>query len=420
MTTRTVSFVLLWFCCSLHIFGQSIGDVRFWAYQIQDQNLNNSIQKLADSHYDLLVIDNIRSLKGDENHPNAADVSRLRNSMNPKGGKTLVVCYVDIGEAEEYRYYWKRGWKVGSPEWIVAPDPDGWDENYPVKYWRQEWRDIVFGNDSAMIDLILADGYDGVYLDWVEAFEFDMVDSCAVDEGKDAREEMIRFILDITAYCRSKEPGFIVIPQNATAITIPDDALTTSYLGTISAVAQEDIWFDGEADEHGREGDMPVDPQLTAEYIDNLRKFQNAGLPVLTVDYAEIPVNVDSCYRAAKRLGYLEYVALRQLDRLTDTPPPGLIAHNEKPEEEYGFRLGANYPNPAATNLVVPFQHKAGGQAEITIYDTQGRETVWKYKGYMSPGRHMIHVDVSGLSSGIHYLRIDTENGSGIRSFVKR
>lgn len=114
--------------------GTGIGrlkDVRFWAYQIQNQQADGNIGKLAESDYDLLVIDQIRSLKGDEDHDDRADVSRLKRTKGVSGKPKIVLCYIDVGEAESYRGYWRDGWRVGDPEWIVAEDPDGWDENYP-------------------------------------------------------------------------------------------------------------------------------------------------------------------------------------------------------------------------------------------------------------------------------------------------
>ncbi len=394
-------------------------NIRFWAYQIQGQNLNNSIRKLADSRYDLLVIDNVRSVKGDEDHDNAADVAKLKNSLGSQGKRKIVVCYIDIGEAEEYRYYWKPGWKIGNPEWITGDDPDGWEENYPVKYWRQEWKDIVFGNDSAMVDRILEDGYDGIYLDWVEAYEFEPVDSAAVEEGLDAREEMISFIIEIAEYCKKKKPGFLVIPQNATYIVLPNDSLSRAYLGAIDAIAQEDIWFDGEADPNGQEGDVPVDPELTREYIGNLRIFQNAGLPVLTVDYASKPTNVDSAYRAAARHGYIEYVALRQLDRLTDTPPPGLVTVGEKDlSAPIGVHLHRNYPNPFTDATTISFSLLRPMPVRLSLFDARGREVITLFDGLAGAGRQKVRFVPRDIAPGLYFYYLQAGSSGQVGAMM--
>ena len=54
-----------------------------------------------------------------------------------------------------------------------------------------------------------------------------------------------------------------------------------------------------------------------AEYLD-------AGKVVLSVDYAAEEANVAEAYQNASANGYVPYVSRRPLDRLTDTPPPGL------------------------------------------------------------------------------------------------
>ncbi len=413
------AFLILSVAATCVAQGPSLENVRFWAYQIQGQNLNNSIQKLADSRYDLLVIDNVRSVKGDEDYDNAADVAKLKKSLGSRGRKKIVVCYIDIGEAEEYRYYWKPGWKIGNPEWITGDDPDGWEENYPVKYWRQEWKDIVFGNDSAMVDRILVDGYDGIYLDWVEAYEFEPVDSAAVAEGLDAREEMIAFIIEIAKYCRSKKPGFLVIPQNATYIVLPEDSLAYTYLATIDAIAQEDIWFDGEADPNGREGDVPVDQELTREYIANLEIFQNAGLPVFTVDYASKPVNVDSSYRAAARLGYVEYVSLRQLNRLTDTPPPGLVTGvGEEFLAPGAVRLFQNYPNPFSVSTTISFSLPSTMKVRFALVDASGKEVMLLFKGLAGAGEHEVRFVPRDIVPGIYFYYLQAGATSRARPMI--
>jgi cysteinyl-tRNA synthetase len=126
------------------------------------QDLINSV---TSTNYDLLIMD----LFFDEEAFTNAEVESLRNKAN--GGKRLVVCYMSIGEAEDYRYYWKRSWKKGDPEWLYKENPD-WEGNYKVKYWMDEWKKIIFGNENSYLDKILDAEFDGVYLDIIDAFEY--------------------------------------------------------------------------------------------------------------------------------------------------------------------------------------------------------------------------------------------------------
>lgn len=78
---------------------------------------------------------------------------------------------MSIGEAEDYRYYWKSDWSNNKPAWMDKENPN-WSGNFKVKYWEKDWQDILFGNDDSYLEKVLDAGFDGVYLDIIDAFEF--------------------------------------------------------------------------------------------------------------------------------------------------------------------------------------------------------------------------------------------------------
>lgn len=119
---------------------------------------------LEASRYDLFIIDFFY-----EDTPlSSEEVAALKTK--PQGGTRLVVCYMSIGEAEDYRYYWQPGWSPGSPAWLSEENPN-WPGNYVVQYWETEWQAIIFGGPDAYLDRIVAAGFDGVYLDIIDAYE---------------------------------------------------------------------------------------------------------------------------------------------------------------------------------------------------------------------------------------------------------
>ena len=126
---------------------------------------NEFIQAVAATDYDLLITD---AFYGDELFT-PADMEALRVKAN--GGKRLVVAYMSIGEAEDYRYYWQDDWKKHPPSWMANENPE-WEGNYKVKYWEKEWQEIIFGNEDSYLQKILDAGFDGVYLDIIDAFEY--------------------------------------------------------------------------------------------------------------------------------------------------------------------------------------------------------------------------------------------------------
>ena len=90
-------------------------------------------------------------------------------TIKATGGTRLVIAYMSIGEAEDYRYYWQTAWQAESPAWLAAENPV-WAGNYKVRYWDRDWQSIIYGNDDSYLRKILAAGFDGVYLDIIDAF----------------------------------------------------------------------------------------------------------------------------------------------------------------------------------------------------------------------------------------------------------
>ena len=128
-------------------------------------NKEEYLNALRATRYDLLIID----LFFNEEILTKEDVSSLREKAN--GGKRLVIAYMSIGEAEDYRYYWQEDWKPGHPDFIAEENPE-WKGNYKVKYWDKDWQKIIYGNDDSYLKKILDAGFDGVYLDIIDAFEY--------------------------------------------------------------------------------------------------------------------------------------------------------------------------------------------------------------------------------------------------------
>jgi cysteinyl-tRNA synthetase len=317
----------------------NLGEVQTWAYQIQDISETGAVAALAASSYDMLVVEPTRTdWSSDDKYFNTKGmVEQLKATMAGDGvHRKLVIAYIDIGEAEDWRWYWDWSyeWKEGDPrpadwpDYIVTHDPDGWEGNYPVTYWDPDWKDvIIYGQNtgthpdrdySSVLDEVLQDGFDGVYLDWVEGYEDVDVAAEAVNQGLDPAEEMAEFIKEIRDYGRSRNPDFVVIQQNAAALA-SERPETLSY---IDAIAQEAIWYDGDAFDNWNEAgaaDIPVGSGLTQYYLNHLNTYQAAGLPVFDCEYAV--KYADQAYTLARNKGFIPYCTRRSLSRLTTTPP---------------------------------------------------------------------------------------------------
>lgn len=146
-----------------------ISQVKNFLYLINPSNFNTKnefINAVVSTNYDLLIMD-LYFTDGTAFTQN--EINQLKNKAN--GGKRLVISYMSIGEAENYRYYWQNNWNNNPPEWLDAENPN-WAGNYKVKYWNQDWQNIIFGNENSYLKKIVDANFDGVYLDIIDAFEY--------------------------------------------------------------------------------------------------------------------------------------------------------------------------------------------------------------------------------------------------------
>ncbi len=147
----------------------SLHDVRNFLYMINPGRFSTKqdfIQAVTSTNYDLLIMD---LFFNDDTPFLAEDIGQLKSKAN--GGSRLVVAYMSIGEAEDYRYYWQSDWKKNPPSWMDGENP-AWEGNFKVWYWEEEWQAIIFGSDASYLGKILAAGFDGVYLDIIDAYEY--------------------------------------------------------------------------------------------------------------------------------------------------------------------------------------------------------------------------------------------------------
>jgi len=143
-------------------------DARNFLYLINPNNFSTKksfLNAIKKTDFDVVIID----LFYNDIALTADDINLLKNKNT--GGKRLVICYMSIGEAEDYRYYWHSVWKKNKPEWLLSENPN-WKGNYKVCYWNKNWQKIIYGTDDSYLDKIIKSGFDGVYLDIVDAFEY--------------------------------------------------------------------------------------------------------------------------------------------------------------------------------------------------------------------------------------------------------
>jgi cysteinyl-tRNA synthetase, unknown class len=288
MKNRFKNFALLF---SLFCFPTSLGKVlgndriNAWVYQLQSLDL----ERLKPLSFDLLVTDYSRD-GGEEQELTVDEVRSLK--QNPNGEKRKVLAYFSIGEAEDYRFYWKKSWKDQPPDWVERENPN-WAGNFRVQYWNPQWQDILL----SYLERIIKAEFDGAYLDLVDAFE------TLESRYSDARPEMIALVCKIHQYAQVRKTGFIIFAQNGESL-----GHNSSYLNCIDGISREDLYF-------GIGGDgIPNESLEILEGEQNLLNFLQAGKSVLLVEYGLNAKMRQKICDLSKKHGYLPSFAVRKLD----------------------------------------------------------------------------------------------------------
>jgi cysteinyl-tRNA synthetase, unknown class len=146
----------------------NLADARNFLYIINPERFASKrsfLEAIAKTNYDLVIMD----VFFDDSALTAADLALVKKKSS--GAARLAVGYMSIGEAETYRYYWNSAWIKNPPPWLGSENPD-WSGNYKVEYWDPAWQKIICGGSRSYAGRILQAGFDGVYLDLVDAYEY--------------------------------------------------------------------------------------------------------------------------------------------------------------------------------------------------------------------------------------------------------
>lgn len=258
---------------------QRLGAARSWVYQLQTSP--HRLRKIAAAPFDVAVVD----AADDDGTPwRPPEVAAARQNK-------LLLAYLSIGEAEDYRAYWQPGWTSASPAWLLGENPN-WAGNYLVKYWEADWHNIILG----ALDEILAQGFDGAYLDVVDAYD-------NFSTRPQARQEMVDWVCRLSRFAKAKVSDFLVVPQNASELV-----WHANYSQCIDGTGQEETFY--------RATNQPTPAAERQARLKDYAEFQRRGKPVFTVDYVDTAHGVRDAYSRARAAGLIEYAADVGLDGL--------------------------------------------------------------------------------------------------------
>lgn len=160
------------------------------------------------------------------------------------------------------------------------------------------------------IDEAIANGYDGMYLDIVDAYEVSQVANAYVGPGN-VRQAMIDFVTALSGDAKAIDPDFKVIPQNAVGLLALNESNpgvpNAAYLGVIDGIGVEDLWYNGN--------------KVSSWTADDLAFLQNAVHAdkfVLATSYPTQDAKQDIFITNAINEGFIPFVGNRELTGVID------------------------------------------------------------------------------------------------------
>lgn len=262
--------------------------VTSFVYQLQDLDFS----RVRECDPDLVIMD----YSADGSSQQRYSPEQLESLRERAGGKRrLLLAYLCLGEAEEYRFYWKGKRQARREGWLGRSNRD-WPEHHRARFWLPTWQTHM----DRYLDQILEAGFDGVYLDRVDVYrEVDLNPGLA-------RERMLAFVQRLAERARSKEgKDFGVFVQNAEELL--EDP---SYLSLLTGVGRESVYYEARPDRSG------LPHKYSAEVEQTLDRAVAAGKLVLSVDYPRNSRQAAQARSRARARGYLHFAALRELDCL--------------------------------------------------------------------------------------------------------
>ncbi len=329
VTVIATTFAVPALVCLAHVHGPSnpLAAIDDYTYVLQGTNgAPLDLADIAASAFDACIVDFSRDGTSEFT---PSEIAALRSPAEPN---RIRLAYFSIGEAENYRFYWPSLDKS-----LLAGANPQWKGNFKVHYWDPKWQEILITGNATIgesyLDRIIDQGFDGVYLDIVDAFEFfGPKQAGGKNVKRDAAKQMVDLVVAIADHARITRgvQDFLVVPQNGSNIIDPEwypqdtlqpgDPQTPEAMAalqeqrlfaTVNGIGAEDSFFYGGKDENNK-----LKPQNYLLGV--LDTWHAAGLPVLATEYLTKKKKIGKLYsELAPQHGFVPYATRRDLDRVS-------------------------------------------------------------------------------------------------------
>lgn len=319
-----------------------------------------------------------------------------RSAADPSGTK-LIFGYVNVGEAAP----WLNPSLFSGdslPTFLGKPVP-GYTDLYSVQYWNPAWESALF----PLIDEIIANGFDGIFLDVLTAdTEWKAGNVGGNPVYPDATAALATLIGDIRSYVNAHYPGraIYLIGNNPSVLAMEYPAV----LKKLDAIFNENVYYI-----------QPLNNGLTSQYIGAQNSmylvntlgpaYMAANIPIFGNDYplplADITANLQS-FSLYSALGWIPSVTTaHQTSDIFSTGPFMFMATSNN-STATGARAFTNYLSGgvAAMATLTGGDHGdifIGGPGQNTITGGAGNDVIYAHPEYAAYKGKL----VLGISSGL-------------------
>lgn len=200
--------------------------------------------------------------------------------------------------------------------------------------------------------------------------------------------EMV-FYIDLTNISAAEQTIFMVRTQN----DLPQDwssslCFESCFPGWIDSVVT-----------NGDFGSTPLQPNETREVAVHVFALNNVGT-------ANVQIQAGTMRNSGNRIT----VDLTAIANYTDVEDENNLVNN--------YFLEQNFPNPFNPSTKINFGLKKSGNVEISLYNILGSKVSSIFNGYKDAGKHSVLFDGSGLSSGIYFYKISSNDFTQTKKMI--
>jgi len=299
--------------------------------------------------------------------------------MGGGAGNGLLLGYFSIGEAENYRDYFKT-----LPSSVIGPVDPSWPGDYQVAYWSNEWKAVATNYLNTMIKL----GYDGMYLDVVDEYQMAWAKKNA--PGGDAEGAMVNLVKYLADYAHAQNPNFKIWANGAEELLS-----NATYLQTVDGLYKEELFYTDS-------GALQSQADVTWT-LDLLHKATALGKDVVDVEYVSGASKIADIHAKATAAGIGSYIAHLDLNGIDmdgvlpgqtiqgDSTPPAVITGSGS--DTLVLTMSEDtYKGDAQFTVSLDGKQLAGTFTTTASHATGARQA-FTFKGDWALGAHTVAVN---------------------------